>query len=86
METDPLPTDDPLSCILTMALGAAIDPARIVALLLALAALLVSGFISGSEIAFSHCVPNSSTSLKMTGADDVLSVSPQLPNGFWQQY
>ena len=35
-----------------MALGAAIDPARIVALLLALAALLVSGFISGSEIAF----------------------------------
>ena len=35
-----------------MALGAAIDPARIVALLLALTALLVSGFISGSEIAF----------------------------------
>lgn len=66
MDIDPLPSADPLSQVLSILLtnaGYAFSAAQIVALAISLVALLVSGFISGSEIAF--------FSLTQTQVDDL---------------
>lgn len=55
MDTDPLPATDPLSCLLSITASVAagdFSPASIIAIALALVCLLISGFISGSEISF----------------------------------
>ncbi len=54
MDIDPLPATDPLSALATIfaAVPSGLDFGQILALLLALLALMISGFVSGSEIAF----------------------------------
>ena len=55
METDPLPSGDPLSCLLSaiiLSASADFSVGSIVAIVFAALALVASGFISGSEIAF----------------------------------
>ncbi|MCM1520840.1 MAG: hemolysin family protein [Lachnoclostridium sp.] len=59
LDTDPLPAIEPLLLILnSVALAiSSFDAGQLVALLLAVGCLLVSGFISGSEIAFFSLTP-----------------------------
>lgn len=60
MDIDPLPSAgaDPLSCLSAfISLAVAFDPARIVAVVTACLCLLLSAFISGSEIAYFSLTP-----------------------------
>ena len=54
MDIDPLPSADPLSTILSVIICTidSFGASQIIALIFALMALLLSGFMSGSEIAF----------------------------------
>lgn len=55
METDPLPATDPLSCLInaiTLAVSGSFEPGQIIAIILAVICLFLSGFISGSEISY----------------------------------
>ncbi len=59
MDIDPLPATEPLNFILTAipAYMASFNPGQIVALVVALLCLGISGFISGSEIAYFSLTP-----------------------------
>ena len=59
MDIDPLPSADPLLSVLGFIVAAATDfgVSQTVALTCALLALLISGFVSGSEIAFFSLTP-----------------------------
>ncbi len=62
MDFDPLPATDALACIVNglvaVALPASFDASQILALCCALVALVISGFVSGSEIAFFSITPS----------------------------
>lgn len=81
MDIDPLPAIEPLSSLLSVT--AAIEPSafsagQIAALLCALAALLLSGFVSGSEIAFFSLEPQQLDELEDDPkGDDILQVIRQ---------
>lgn len=60
IDFDPLPSADPLAALLTITLNAATAPfgwGQIIALACALVALVLSGFFSGSEIAYFSLTP-----------------------------
>lgn len=81
MDIDPLPAIEPLSSLLsvTAAIGpSAFSAGQIAALLCALAALLLSGFVSGSEIAFFSLEPQQLDELEDDPkGDDILQVIRQ---------
>lgn len=62
MDFDPLPAIDALSCFISsavsMALPASFGTSQIIALCCALIALMISGFVSGSEIAYFSITPS----------------------------
>lgn len=62
MDLDPLPSGDPLICLvantLALALPESFGLAQIVALVIAVGMLMLSGFVSGSEIAYFSLTPS----------------------------
>lgn len=74
MDTDPLPATDPVSCIInaiTLSLsGSPMDAGQIIAIVLAIGCLFLSGFVSGSEIAFFSLTPTQCEEIEDTPKGD----------------
>ena len=70
MDIDPLPACQPLLILLDNV--AAFGPEKIVVLLVALVALCISGFVSGSEIAFFSITPQQGEELEGTPKGDTI--------------
>lgn len=74
MDTDPLPATDPVSCIInaiTLSLSSSpMDAGQIIAIVLAIGCLFLSGFVSGSEIAFFSLTPTQCEEIEDTPKGD----------------
>lgn len=74
MDTDPLPATDPVSGIInaiTLSLsGSPMDAGQIIAIVLAIGCLFLSGFVSGSEIAFFSLTPTQCEEIEDTPKGD----------------
>jgi gliding motility-associated protein GldE len=74
LDTDPLPATDPVSCIInaiTLSLsGSPMDAGQIIAIVLAIGCLFLSGFVSGSEIAFFSLTPTQCEEIEDTPKGD----------------